>query len=117
MPIALPEDVMQEILQESTDKIKAGVVEQMTRDFAATARWEVDAHIREQVKKFVEEEIAPEIIKALAAEKPALVERAVLAAGEIADELRKALVGRVTENLAMGYKRDKTLDAIFGKGF
>ena len=56
--------------------------------------------------------IVPEIVGALADEKPALVRAAAEAASGISDKLRDALVDEVEKNLAESWTRKKIFSAL-----
>ena len=109
----LTEKQKEEIIKASFEEIKKGVVEEATR----AASWQVEQAltgiVKETVRNYFNEKIAPLIVENLNDHKSQIIEAAVNSADAMAVELAKSLSASLAENLGTSYKRKKIFEAMF----
>jgi hypothetical protein len=111
-----------ELTQEQIDQVVLAAqneIRERATKHAADAMQHVIEHavksaLHEEVAAFIKAEIAPAIRERLVAERPALVEAAVVGAHGCAKALAEAMVAQVTKVLATDWDRSAALKALLG---
>ena len=95
-------------LQENSERIKAAAVDAMIDKIRENIRWGLPSEVQDVVNKFMVDEIAPEVSKALAGEKGAILASVAKAAAEIGDGIAKAMTENAMKNI-IGYRGGELL--------
>jgi len=70
--------------------------------------------VNDVICKFVQEQVAPEIITSLEAKKSQIIEAAIMAADQMAEDLAKGMAATLAERLGTSYSRAAIFKAMFG---
>lgn len=112
MPI-LTETQTKEIIDGAMEQIKNGVVEEAKSHISWVTKDAVEMKIREVINKWVEKEVAPELVVSLNKNKSAIMSAAVMSAQDVAKLLADVMTKKLAENLTTSYKRNNILKALF----
>jgi hypothetical protein len=113
MKSTLTEEQVKAIIKGAEKELQSLVVEETKKQLATSLTYIINAELREIIQQFFRDEITPSIKSALLMDKPAILKAVVGVAEEIAEELRKALIGGAVQNLSNDYNRRKLLKELF----
>ena len=95
-------------LQENSERIKAAAADAMIDKIREDIRYGLPSEVKVVVNKFMVDEIVPEVRKALAGEKGAILASVSKAAAEIGDSLAKTMTENAMKNI-VGYRGGELL--------
>jgi hypothetical protein len=111
----LSAEEIQQIVAESGSRIRQQVLERIDAKVTTAIEDSLRNDIAVEVKKFVAEEVLPEVREQLAGAKAEIVKAAVLASAPIAEALMKALVTAVEHTLADNYATSEILKKLISR--
>ena len=104
---------LQKLLAEHEDAIKHSVVDEVKAQIKSDLEWSLRQEISAIVKKFLTEDIAPEIRAALVENKPVILAAVVEAANTMGALLTEGLVAEVKGRMETSYQRSSIIKALF----
>ncbi len=110
----LSEEQMQEILNGAMEKIKESVIEDAIDSVSWAVKRSLTTEVDKLVGKFVKEEVGPELITSLDANKSMIIEAAIFSANKMALLLAETMSETLAERIGDSWKRDKIIKAMFG---
>lgn len=105
---------VQSIIEESTEAIKETAKRKIVETVSDQIGWSAREVVAAEARKFVEEEIAPEVAKYLAGERGAIVKAVQEASDEIGAALKARLVESAVETLS-GYRAKNVISELLAK--
>ena len=109
----MTEEQMKEILEGAQEEISIALVEEAKVSVAREFRYKLDGEIAAITKKFIADEIAPELRAHLVANKSDILEAALGSSTEIALAIHNSLTETLVKNLSNSYSRKKIWEALF----
>lgn len=109
----MTEDELKQFLLDEKDAIAAAVRARAIDAMTSSVQWQLPQSVTKAVGEFFEEEIVPEVKKALADQKGPIVEAAIKAASEIGDKVAVTLVEKAVESMT-GYRSGEVIKALMG---
>lgn len=111
--VKFSEDQINSIIAEARDQIVLGAVESVKRKVSETIQYHFSEQIREEVAKYVAEFVVPEVGKALAENKTAIISGIVSGAVEIGQMVSKSMIEAAAKNLTNDWRSKSILKEIF----
>lgn len=108
----ITKEALLEVFEAHEAELKASVLTEIQGSIKRDIQWQLQQEIGVIVKKFMAEDIAPEIRAALVESKPAILTAVAESAAAIGEAVALALVEDVKKNLSERYKRSKILQAM-----
>lgn len=102
-----------EVLEENKDAVKRKVREAMLEGIERQFSWELPQAVKNEVSKFVEEEIVPSVRADLMENKDAMVNAATEIVASVPAELAKAMQEQLAKTLKDSWKLRKVTEALF----
>lgn len=107
----------QKDLEELLEAAKPSVIEGLKKELANSITWEMKSKVNEQigahVKAWVEKELLPEITKHLIESKEGMISLGKALGPAIVDEVVKAMVLSLSENMKNSWSRGELFKAMF----
>lgn len=104
---------LEKLLAEHEQAIKHTVIDEVTAQIKKDITWELNTQISAIVKKFLNEDIAPEIRATLVESKPVILEAVANAAVVIGQLLTNGLVEDAQKKMKDSYGRRGVIKALF----
>ena len=104
---------LQKLLAEHEDEIRHSVIDEVKTQIKSDLAWSLCQEISAIVKKFLAEDIAPEIRAALVENKPVILAAVVEAANTMGALLTEGMVAEVKERMEKSYQRSSIIKALF----
>lgn len=101
-----------DVLEENKGAVKTAVREAMLDGIKKQFEWELPSAVKQEVAKFVEEEIVPSIRAELMESKDEMVAAATEIIRGVPIELGKAMQEQVAKNLSNSWNIKKVVDAL-----
>lgn len=111
--VELTEEQRKQIVDAAAESIRATAIKDATERLSHYIQDTVHSTINEEVTAVLKAEIVPLVQAEIIANKPVLVEAAVLAAHDMAAMLRDAMVNTLTKKLADNWSRKAVLETFF----
>jgi hypothetical protein len=103
-----------QMLETHEQELKGAILEQLKKSIEHDIAWSLQQEISAIVKKWMAEDIAPEVRAALVETKPAVLAAVAEAAEAVGHGLAEAMVAQCKENLERSsYKRAGLIKALF----
>jgi len=106
-------DFFTDILESNKGAVKAAVTDALMSGIKRQFEWELPNALKEEVAKFITDEIVPEIRSQLLANKDELVGAATTMVRGIPAEIAKAMQEKLANNLTQSWQLTKIIDACF----
>jgi len=107
------EERVQELVDASLPSIASAIKEELKQTAIHSASHRLQELVSNEVSKWFQEHMAPEIHEVLAGEKSALVDAVRDQSQAVVDALTTTLQEALKENLQQSYKRRKIFEALF----
>lgn len=102
-----------DILEGNRSAVKAAVTDALMSGIKRQFEWELPNAVKEEVSKFVTDQIVPEVRAQLLANKDDLVDAAIVMVRGIPAELSKAMQEQLAKNLTQSWTLNKIIEACF----
>lgn len=106
------DEEIKKILEDSQDEIRTRLIEGIKDHMVRELTWSINESLDDIVKKFFDEEIAPEVCETLIGQKGVILEAFVQRLNEAIKAVAEAIVQDATENLGTSYRRRNLMNAL-----
>jgi hypothetical protein len=107
------EDQLKELVASTLPQIKENLRKAMEGQLQEVVQWQMRDIIKDEVGKFLEAEIVPELAAYLKEQKAPLLKTAIKTANLIGEELTKALIEKAKKSLSSEWNVEKIAKEIF----
>ncbi len=95
---------LNDILEGQKESLRLTAIQALKDSVTKQIGWDLSGAVSEATKKFIAEEITPELLKLLQAEKENILKQLSNLVGEVGEELKKALVKKAVDNLTSSWR-------------
>jgi len=113
----LTSEEIQQIVAESGQRVRAKLIDSLDQRVTGAIEEQLKTQIAEEVRRFVESEVLPELRDQLIGERPMIIAAAANSVQLIAATLTAALVTRAEKTLTSDYDARRLLKALLGEFF